>query len=173
MSRSKKVQKIQYRTGKDKKQTRFNPVGKTELKRPPKITIEQKHSMTMQFACPFCLGLHTFQQYLMSTKKGIHQGLAQCPECNNKCRFSTLTKAMTPEEYADYIYGQVRSGIWQKMPFNKWKDRLYKLGWSHGFWKRYKELKSQDTDSEDDDDLFKAQEEWARKRENIEDANDA
>lgn len=148
MSRAQNKYKREHVAWADELQSRFNKKGETHVKQKPVITSEFKHSMTEQFTCPFCLGIHKLQSYLISTKKGIHHGLAQCPECNHKCRMSTLTGAMTPTEYANYIYSQVKSGIWQKIPFDKWKKRLYKLGWAGEFWKRYQELKAQDADGE-------------------------
>ena len=145
----------------DRSQSKFTNTGQAKVKQKPKITMESRFSMTEQFACPFCLGLYKLQQYLISTKHGIHQGLAQCPECKNKCRFTTLTGRMTPEEYAEYIHNQVKSGIWQKMPFNKWKERLYKIGWAQKFWKRYNELKAESKESDALSEFEKEQLAWA------------
>lgn len=152
MSRGYKKYKREHVAWADEIQAKFNARGEPKVKQKPVTTFEGKYSMTEQFACPFCLAIHEFRRYLISTKKGIHQGLAECPECKNKCRITTLTGAMTPTEYADYIYTQVRSGIWQKIPFNKWKQRLYKLGWAGEFWKQYKKLKAQDADGTPIDD---------------------
>lgn len=102
--------------------------------------------MNQQYMCPFCLGIAKLRKYLISTSKGIHKSLVLCPECKNQCKMSTLTADMTPEQYADFAYGYVGFGFWQKVPFDKWKERLRKIGWSYRFWKRYKQLKGEDID---------------------------
>ena len=142
----KSKQKREHVAWRDEIQAKFNPTGTAEIRRKPVTIIEEKYKTDDKFACPFCLSQHKFHEYLISTKKGIHQGLAECPECKNKCRFTTLTKPFTPEEYADHLYAQVRTGIWQKIPFDKWKRRLYNIGWASRFWTRYKELKAQEID---------------------------
>jgi transcription elongation factor Elf1 len=146
----------------DKKQAKFDHEGQMKVSKKPIITVQSRYSMTQQFACPFCLGIYEFQRFLISTKKGIHQGLVECPECKNKCRISTLTGKMTPEEYAEYIYNQVRSGVWQKMPFSKWSDRLKRIGWAPRFWKAYHQLKSEDTESDIEEQWDAYQESWAK-----------
>lgn len=148
MSRAHKKYRREAEAWRDKWQATFSKTAIIKKKQPPKTTVESKYSSDELFACPLCLALYKFQQYLISTKHGFHQGLAQCPECNNKFRIKTLTKAMTPTEYAEYIHNQALSGIWQKMPFQKWKERLWKLGWASEFWRRYRELKAEDTDKE-------------------------
>lgn len=153
--------KEQMKAHKDEQQAKFNTQGQATLKQKPKITIESRYSMTEQFACPFCLGLHKLQKYLISTKKGIHQGLAECPECHNKCRFTTLTEINTPEQYAEFAYPYSSSGFWQKVPFNKWKDRLYRLGWAPRFWNRYQQLKAESIEDNVDSEFERQQLEWA------------
>lgn len=144
-----KRERRENKAKKDVKQSKFSPVGTAEIREKPKVTVQSKYAMHMSFACPICLGVHEFHTYLMSTKRGIHQGLALCPECNNKFRFRTLTQPMTPAEYADYIFAQAKTGIWQKIPWDKWKQRLYKLRWSEDFWHRYQQLKAEDVDKEE------------------------
>ena len=164
MSRAQKKYRREEKAYKVKGQTMFNAESALKTRRQPKISLESKYSMTEQFACPFCLGLHEFRKYLISTKKGYHQGLAQCPECKNKCRFTTLTQITTAEQYAEFAYPYSGSGFWQKVPWNKWKDRLRRIGWAQAFWHRYMELKGEDKEPTVSDELYNAQEEWARER---------
>lgn len=92
-------------------------------------------------SCPFCLFAAKIQAFLVSSKKGFSYALAKCPECKNGMRMDSLTTNWTPTQYAEWCFEYARSGFWQKVPFNKWNDRLRKLGISGEFWARYKELK--------------------------------
>jgi len=162
MSRAVKKYRREEKAYKDRKQSVFTKTATIKSKQKPKVGVESLYSMTEQFACPFCLGLHKFQQYLISTKHGIHQGLGQCPECNNKFRFRTLTQITTAKQYAEFAYPYSASGFWQKVPWSKWKDRLYKIGWSQAFWHRYHELKGEDVDKQplSDEQEDKIEDDW-------------
>jgi len=146
----------------DNRQSRFTKTG--TVQEPIKMTtiIGQVIPVTEQFSCPFCLGIYPLQKYLISTSKGYHRGLAKCPECGNQMRFESLTKQWTPEQYAEWCYPYSASGFWQKVPFTKWKDRLYKIGWSSRFWSRYRQLKGEDETPSYEQYLKDQQEEWAK-----------
>jgi len=129
----------------DKNQPKLAPnnlSGVTTIKQP---IIIQTHSTDDQVMCPFCLYINKLNTFLISTKKGISTSKAKCPDCGNEMMMRSLTKEMTPEEFAEWCYLYAASGYWQKVPFKKYVDRMYKLGWSYRFWKRYKQLKGEDT----------------------------
>jgi len=92
-------------------------------------------------SCPFCLYTAKTTAFLVQTKKGYSYALAKCPDCKNGMRMESLTSNWTPEQYAEWCYEYAASGFWQKVPFNKWKERLNKIGIAGKFWARYKELK--------------------------------
>ena len=112
---------------------------------------------TGTYSCPFCLYQGKINKFLISTKKGFHKGLGQCPECKNKMRFRTLTADWTPEDFAEWCYGYSADGYWQKVPFSKFSDRLYKIGWSKRFWERYKQLKGEGGQESYEDMLIREQ----------------
>jgi len=112
--------------------------------------------------CPFCLYIGKLKEFLISTKKGISQKKAKCPECKNGMMMRTLVASWTPEEYAEFAYPYSASGFWQKVPFDLWKKRLHKLRWSYQFWKRYKELKGSGEDEGYEATMERQQEEWAK-----------
>jgi len=103
---------------------------------------------TQQVMCPFCLYQNKLVKFLVSTKKGISQSRARCPECKGGMMMQTLTADMTPEQYAEFAYGYSKSGFWDKVPFTKWKERLAQIGWSTQFWNKYMQLKGENQDME-------------------------
>jgi hypothetical protein len=117
----------------------------------------------MRVRCPFCLHDDRLQAFLVSTKKGISQARAECPECHNGMMMKSLTSEWTPEQYAEWAYPYAGSGFWQKVPFETWKKRLHEIGWSHRFWERYKALKGSD-ESEDYFDYLDRQQEETRQQ---------
>lgn len=104
--------------------------------------------INVQVMCPFCLYQDKLRLFLVSTKKGISQKLAKCPECKNGMMMRNLTAEWTPEQYAEFCYGYSRTGFWDKVPFTKWKERLNQIGWSTQFWNRYNQLKGENQDME-------------------------
>ena len=83
------------------------------------------------------------QKYLISTKKGYHQGLGLCPDCKNKMQFKSLLADWTAEQYAEWVYPYSVDGFWQKCKWTQWKERLAKMGWATLFWNKYKQLKAE------------------------------
>jgi len=100
-------------------------------------------NMEIKYACPFCLHIAQLKEYLISTKKGIHQGLGECPECHCKMQFKSLKAEWTPEQYAEWVFEYAARGFWQKIPWATWKRRLEELGWAQRFWDKYKQLKGE------------------------------
>jgi len=128
----------------DKHQTRLAPKSPRGCTEPMKFTMIPMADYEALYFCPFCLHTDKYTKFLISTPKGYHRGLGQCPECGNKMQLRTLLAEMTPEQYAEFAYPYSASGFWQKVPFEKWRERLYKMGWAHRFWGRYKQLKGED-----------------------------
>jgi len=127
----------------DNKQATLNPTTSTgvQLKQPPKPV--EFATIDYPVMCPFCLHIGKINEFLINTTHGYHRGLGKCPECKNGMRLSTLTVEWTPEQYAEFAYPYSTDGFWQKVPFEKWKERLHKIGWAHRFWTRYKQLKGE------------------------------
>lgn len=94
--------------------------------------------------CPFCLGEDTMQTFLISTKKGLSLSKGECRMCGHGMMLrNLLSMKSTPEKYAEWVWSYARSGFWQKIQFNEWKNRLEEMGWSRPFWDKYKALKTE------------------------------
>lgn len=114
--------------------------------------------------CPFCLAEEKVQKFLVSTKKGISTGKAQCPACGQGMMLRNVIKDWTPESYAKWVYEYSASGFWQKIRFELWKDRLYARGWSQAFWDVYRQLKSDSPREENYEDRMNRMGEEAAQR---------
>jgi hypothetical protein len=125
----------------DAHQTVFGGDGAIHQK--PQMTSKQAYvDFSRVVFCPFCLHEDGLQAFLVSTKEGISQSKAQCPECMNGMMMNSLVHVWTPEEYAQWVFAYARRGFWQqKCKFEQWKKRLQEKGWAKLFWDRYKELK--------------------------------
>jgi transcription elongation factor Elf1 len=132
---------VRERNKLDRKQQLFNAEGVAKRKEPPKVEVTTVLDIKQAVMCPFCLYENHLQVFLVSTKKGISQSKAKCPECKNGMLMRSLTADLTVEEYAEWCFGYVADGFWKKVPFERWKSRLFHLGWSQRFWERYKQLK--------------------------------
>ena len=148
----------------DKKQLTLNPKSPTFIAEKQETTINITQVHTGTFYCPFCFHKDVIGQYLISTKKGYHKGLGKCPECGNEMQLKTLIAEMTPEQYAEFVYGYSKSGFWQKIKFKQFNERLNAIGWSERFWLKYKQLKGDDTSESYEAHLMRQQEEDAREQ---------
>lgn len=99
-----------------------------------------KH-VTGDILCPFCLRKAKPVEFLILTSWGYHSGRAKCPECGNIMLIDSLTARWTPEEFAEWVYEYPNYQFWKKCSYNKFTDRLKRLGWSYAFWGKYKQLK--------------------------------
>jgi len=129
----------------DKKQSKFDKSGWLQKSKPEVTAVFTSVSGNELVMCPFCLYTSKLSLFFVSTKKGISQHDAKCPECHNGMRMTSLWNEWSPEEYAEFVYPYARSGFWQKCPFQTWSKRLRAIGWSYRFWARYKALKGEDT----------------------------
>jgi len=129
----------------DKRQTELAPNTETGVKEKTPTFNIQTANMTDIVTCPFCLYFGKIQEFLVSTKKGISQSKAACPQCKNGMMMRSLISEMSIEDYAEWCYEYSGSGFWQKVPFRTWAERLRKLGWAYKFWKKYRQLKGEDT----------------------------
>lgn len=161
MSRAHKKYIREEKAKYDKVQTIFGEKGKVRHR--PEYTVESGFTLdvSMKVHCPFCLYDDKLQAFLVSTKKGLSQSRAKCPICNNGMLMRSLTAEMTPEEYAQWCFEYSGSGFWQKVPFNTWKERLFKMGWAYRFWSMYKELKGDSGKETYADHMEQAAKEWA------------
>jgi len=148
MSREHKKYLREQKAKDDKQQTTFGDLGllKPTQMQQAKAVVDINTDQTV--ACAYCLHQNKLYKFLISTKKGFHKSQAQCPDCHNKQLIRTLTAEMTPEQYAEFMYFNMQYGGWQKVPFDKWKERLAQLGWAQPFWDRYKALKAEYTEED-------------------------
>jgi transcription elongation factor Elf1 len=128
----------------DKKQLKFGTWGEVEPTHKESAKITFTGDVKMLVSCPFCLYNDKLQNFLISTKKGISQSNAECPDCHKGMRMKSLTADWNAEQYADWVYAYRLSGFWSKCPFGTWKKRLNQMGWAKSFWDRYKQLKGVD-----------------------------
>jgi len=160
MSREHRKYMREQQAYKDKQQTKFGEAGRLKLIVKQKSNIYTVMDTTIQVMCLFCLHQDKLIKFLVSTKKGISQSRAQCPECKGGMMMRTLTAEMTPEQYAKFAYGYARSGFWDKVPYTTWRTRLSDLGWSLRFWNKYMQLKGENKDMENYDQfLYRKQKE--------------
>ncbi len=116
-------------------------------KRITPITTIVEETKTVYY-CPFCLFFGSISKFKFRTPKGKESKKARCPECKNEMLMRTITVSMTPEQYAEWVYAYVKDGFWQKIKFEKWKERLYKLGMAQRFWAKYRLLKGSSEETE-------------------------
>ena len=140
--------KKRYKVQSDPKQTILAPNITTGVKfRNSDVSIEIDMEQPI-VTCPFCLYYGCLHEFRVKTKRGFSERRAKCPECGEGMTMETLTKsASTPEEFADWVFTYGRS-FWQKCSYKKFNKRLKKLGWLYRFWKRYKELKGESYEEE-------------------------
>lgn len=139
-------------------QKHFNMDGSMRQVKPAQVETFTGINGNVDVMCPFCLWQGKLSRFLVSTKNGVSQGTAKCPECNNGMRMKSLWADMNATQYADWVYGYSRSGFWKKCPFDTWRKRLVAIGWAIEFWARYKELKG----SDDTQSIFSDAEKMAR-----------
>jgi len=148
----------------DKQQTTLNPKSPSFIQEKQQSKTDITDQYTGEYLCPFCLHYDKIEAYLISTSKGYHKGLGLCPECENKMRLESLTAEMTPEQYAEFMYGYSASGGWQKVKWEKWKQRMNNIGWTERFWLRYKQLKGDNTHETYQQYMERTQAEWAKEQ---------
>jgi len=150
---------------KDSNQFIFNAKGQSSSKPKPHTATTTIEVKAVKYLCPFCLHsgyIHLYEKRLASGKvsKRLH-----CPECNAEMRRESLTDHKTIEEYAEWVFNYAMSGFWKKCPFQKFNDRLYKLGMSYRFWKKYKQLKADKSKEQTYEEHFEQyQKEWAEEQ---------
>ena len=128
----------------DKQQIKFDISGQMIQPKPAEITQFTAVNCNQMVMCPFCLFQAKLSSFFISTKKGISQGRAQCPECHNGMLMKSLWADMNAKEYAKWVYDYRVNGFWQKCPFATWRTRLKAIGWAYDFWNTYKGLKGVD-----------------------------
>jgi len=149
MVREKKLYDMHNKAKDDKQQIRFGAKAEVIQPKPAEITQFTTVNCNEPVMCPFCLHRAKLSSFFISTKKGISQGKAQCPECHNGMLMKSLWAQWTLQEYAEWVFKYAKMGFWQKCPFHAWKERLRAIGWSYEFWKRYRDLKgSGDVDAQ-------------------------
>jgi len=127
----------------DPKQAQIAPDLPTGCREPLMLTRSEVWTISEPVMCPFCLHIGKIGEFLISTRKGFHKGLGECPECHNKMQLRSLTADWSPEQFAEWVYKYATQGYWQRVNFKKFNERLRKIGWSWKFWSKYKQLKGE------------------------------
>jgi len=145
----------------DNRQMMLSPTSTLGIKRREPPIVVSGRIYTGPFFCPYCLDIGRLGEFRVQVKRGWSQKMAKCPECNQRMRMTTLTKDMTPEDYADWVFQMSFSGFWQRVDFYEWNRRLRLLGWSYRFWQRYKQLKGEQGLEAQIKEMERQQKEWA------------
>lgn len=162
-----KTLKHQRKTEVDRKQTVLDFSRKAAAAMREEHIITSVYPISMQFVCPFCLHIDNIYRFKIKTKHGYSEKQAKCPSCEQGMQMRSLTKEMTPEQFADwcYTYGAT---FWKKIGnFEEWNKRLRKLGWSYRFWKKYKELKGEFDEESYADHMNREAIEWMKKQQEV------
>ena len=107
----------------------------------PKPTIHTEViELDREFTCPYCLYTAPLTQFRIKLKKGYSEKRFQCPDCKTIMKRETLTKTMTVKEFAEWI---LETHAWERIHWEKFKQRLKQMGIAKQFWKAYKEYKQQ------------------------------
>jgi len=140
MSTSKRYERDQKSIS-EKQQVRFGANSEVIQPKSAEITQFTTVNCNQPVMCPFCLYQAKLSSFFISTKKGISQAKAECPECHNGMLMKSLWMNMSAKEYGKWVWDYRKSGFWQKCPFATWKKRLHDIGWSYDFWNVYRGLK--------------------------------
>lgn len=98
--------------------------------------------------CPFCLFRGATVSFLRTRKNGTWSDLCTCPDCGSGMTIRSLTQKMSIREFAAWVYKYI--GFWAKCDFNKFKERLWKMGVASEFWEEYHKWKGEGkTDRQD------------------------
>ena len=133
--------KARWKAFYDKKQTILDPANRMPIRfRRSKLSIEDALK-TDVVTCPFCLYIGRLWEFQYMLPTGKMSKMARCPDCHNRMQLRTLTQDMTVEQYAKWCFEYALSGFWDKVPFQKFRNRLYKLRIANRFWNEYSRLK--------------------------------
>lgn len=155
----------------DKAQAVLAPEKQSFMRERGRVISTSSMALTGQYMCPFCLYVGNIQKFLVSTKKGVSQKTAKCPDCGNTMRMKTLTYDFTIEQFAQWCCQYALSGFWKKVPFQKFNRRLKELGIRYRFWKAYKIFKGEDTTESYEDYIARKQREEYEDEERNREAN--
>jgi hypothetical protein len=127
----------------DKEQTVFQDSSLKILSNPNHYAkIQLQFNPTRILVCPFCLTPNALRKYLI---KPSNKFMACCPNCKQNVLFKTLFEMLkwTGIEFADFVSPYAKTGFWSKVfpNFEEWNKKLHELNMSYDFWFRYKSLK--------------------------------
>jgi hypothetical protein len=105
--------------------------------------------------CPFCLMSYELDKFI------LRKGLRVCPNCCSQLKLTTLSEINDLNKFVDFVFGYRFNGFWNKIcldipakttetRFNEWNIRLHSLGLSYAFWERYKALKGDNDETQED-----------------------
>ena len=112
------------------------------------------------YYCPYCATRGTLIKFRIPTKKGISRRMVQCPECHNRMKLVSLTRKLSVEEWAQWLYVAIRFSnqikhekgkrgadvteyvtVYQRVNWELLKENLYKYGIASRFWDSWKDIK--------------------------------
>ena len=145
-----------YNANRDAKQTKLTKTGcKKNTFRFRENKAELKFDMIV--TCPFCLNHNPVFKFI---KK---HGLYECPICTNQMWGKTIITDLYSDEqiedFAIWVFEYRLNGFWEKInkhikdrgkAFELWKNRLFELKISKVFWEKYKELRGDVYETEED-----------------------
>ena len=123
---------------------------------------------TKEYTCPFCLCTKPLYAFYIRIKKGYSEKRFECPDCKQIVRRKTLFKVQSVEEFAEWMFDTFQ---WNRVSFDKFRQRLKEMGISYQFWNHYKkykeELTSGKTEMEQyEEHLEEQQKEWLQSQKN-------
>jgi len=127
---------------------------------PPTVKVEiRDETLTSKLTCPFCLYTDYISKFYIKLKQGrVSEKRFKCPDCGTTMKRDTLTKPMTVEEFAEWIY---TLNLWKRIDFSTFKRRLKEMGISHAFWTAYKKAKEENPRESYEEHMAEKQREWA------------
>lgn len=148
----------------DRKQYILDPTRQSGATKRQDEPVTHIYALTTKFMCPFCLYIADIFKFKIKNKRGYSEKRALCPDCDTIMQMRSLTAHMTVEQYAEWVYMYSASGFWDKCPYDKFRSRMKKLGWSRRFWTRYKQLKGEDDTPSYEEHIMAEQEKWAKEQ---------
>jgi len=120
-----------------------------ETKESVKVIMDYK---IREFTCPLCLYTGLISNFYILLKNGKpSEKRFRCPDCSQVMQRGTLFREQTVEEFAEWMLDAM---VWKRVVFEKFKDRLMKMGISYQFWEHYKKYKAEKMGTADENEQY-------------------
>lgn len=100
-----------------------------------------------EYYCPFCAWRGRVIDFRLLKRGGeISNKKSKCPDCNAVMLRRTLTRKMTPREWARWLYVSIREfgeKFYIKIKWERLWNRLWEFGFGDEFLLAWKDIKSQ------------------------------